>query len=91
MNLPPSPELDKEYDKMSLDFLDDENCPLCRMMKASPCYHHFRRFHQCVEFHLQKGDKKDETSRHCGPYAALLNDCLQANAAFFPKEVIQQR
>ena len=46
MNPLPLPELEKEYDKVSLDFLDDKSCPLCRMMKASPCYHHFRRFHQ---------------------------------------------
>ena len=46
MNPPPPPELEQQYDKVSLDFLDDKSCPFCRMMKASPCFHHFRRFHQ---------------------------------------------
>jgi len=30
-------------------------------------------------------------ANRCGPYAVLLQDCLQANSAFFPMEVIRQR
>jgi hypothetical protein len=49
---------EQQYDKVSLDFLDDKSCPACRMMKASPCYHHFRRLHQ-VLFEGGRRERKD--------------------------------
>ncbi|EWM20948.1 hypothetical protein Naga_100547g2 [Nannochloropsis gaditana] len=83
-----SPSMETQYDRVPLAFLDEDSCPLCKMMKTSPCNDIFRRFHQCVEWHTQRGYK--DLATPCGPYALALNKCIRANALVFPAEILQQ-
>ena len=93
---PPDPVLDAAYAKVPLPFLNDDSCPFCKMMKASPCLPHFTKFHQCATYHQQKQIETQkeqgevDIATPCGWYAVRLSECIQTHKEMFPPEVVQQ-
>jgi hypothetical protein len=66
----------------------DQDCPLCRLLKATPCWGAFLSFHQCSSYHQRK---KEDIVGPCSKYALALNDCLHANSHLLPPEIASQR
>ncbi len=79
--------LEEKYAQVEL--MMDADCPLCAMLKRTPCWPPFLSFHKCCEYHRRCGE--EDIATPCGKYALALNDCLEANAHLLPPEITSQR
>lgn len=86
MNQPQPPALEARYEQVELEM--DQDCPLCTLLKQTPCWQPFLAFHKCSEFHRRRGE---DIVGPCAKYALGLQACLEANADRLPPEIASQR
>mmetsp|Transcript_3613 Transcript_3613/g.4914 ORF Transcript_3613/g.4914 Transcript_3613/m.4914 type:complete len:217 (-) Transcript_3613:2082-2732(-) len=57
-------EEDEDWSDLPPEDEDTEDeCPLCRFMKKSPCGNHFRRWQMCVDRYRESGDFAEKCSK----------------------------
>jgi len=57
-------EEDEDWSDLPPEDEDTEDeCPLCRFMKKSPCGNHFRRWQMCVDRYREGGDFAEKCSK----------------------------